>query len=167
MQLLLAAASEMLVTTAPDALSIRQIGHRAGVHHRFVAEWFGGKVGLFRAVHDSRTLAISELLNRSIQFGDQGGMGIESVRHEIDLVNWLIAHDAKFDSVEDAFPALTAAKTFLMRNFNLSEHDAEKSAHIMGAIAVADAFFHPHLSAKYTPMELIAHHVEGVAATRN
>ena len=73
MHLLLEAAKEMLVTTAPDELGIREIGDRAGVHHRFVAEWFGGKVGLFRAVHDSRTLAISDLLNSSSQFGDQEG----------------------------------------------------------------------------------------------
>ena len=164
MHLLLEAAKEMLVTTAPDELGIREIGDRAGVHHRFVAEWFGGKVGLFRAVHDSRTLAISDLLNSSSQFGDQEGKAIESIRHEIVLVNWLITHDSKFDSIEDAFPALTTAKTFLMRNFNLSEDAADKSAQIMGAIAVADALFQPHLNAKYPPIELIIHHVQSVAA---
>ena len=163
MHLLLEAAKEMLVTTAPDELGIREIGDRAEVHH-FVAEWFGGKVGLFRAVHDSRTLAITDLLNSSSQFGDQEGKAIESIRHEIVLVNWLITHDSKFDSIEDAFPALTTAKTFLMRNFNLSEDAADKSAQIMGSIAVADALFQPHLNAKYPPIELIIHHVQGVAA---
>lgn len=164
MQLLLEAAMEMLYTTAPDVLSIREIANRAGVHHRFVAEWFGGKVGLFRAVHDSRTLAISDLLNISNQLGDQEGKTIESVGHEIVLVYWLITHDSKFDSVEDAFPAITAAKTFLMRNFKLSEDAADKSAQIMGSIAVANALLQPHLNAKYPPIELIIHHVQGVTA---
>ena len=71
--LLLGAAQKLLLITDPDELGIREIGALAGIHHRFVAEWFGGKVGLFRAVHNSRTSQISELISTASSCGGRGG----------------------------------------------------------------------------------------------
>ena len=159
-QLLLEAAQSLLQTTSPDELGIRDIGALADVHHRFVAEWFGGKVGLFRAVHDARTMRITSLISTASKFGDQGGRVLESIRHEIVLVNWLIQNGSHFDDLKDAFPALHAAKSFLSQAFSLSDEDADKSAHIIGAIVVADAMLQPNLKMKYSPIELIMNHIQ-------
>ena len=120
-QLLLDAAQSLLQNTDPDDLGIRDVGALADVHHRFVAEWFGGKVGLFRAVHDSRTSQISALISTSNSFGDRGGLGLEAIRHEIVLVNWLIQNGSQFDDLKDAFPALHTAKDFLSQAFSLCQ----------------------------------------------
>jgi AcrR family transcriptional regulator len=165
-QLLLEAAQKLLLITDPDELGIREIGALAGVHHRFVAEWFGGKVGLFRAVHDARTLKISELVAATAKLGSGGGVTLESIRHEIVLVNWLIQHGSHFEDIEDAFPALRAAKKLFTETFMLSEEDAEKSAHTIGAIVVADAMLRPKLKIQFSPIELIVHHLQSKVQTK-
>ena len=159
-QLLLDAAQSLLQNTDPDDLGIRDVGALADVHHRFVAEWFGGKVGLFRAVHDSRTSQISALISTSNSFGDRGGLGLEAIRHEIVLVNWLIQNGSQFDDLKDAFPALHTAKDFLSQAFSLNEEDADKSAHIIGAIIVSNALLRPHVKIPFTPIDLIMHHMQ-------
>lgn len=159
-RLLLDAAETLLLNHHPEKIGIRDIATKAKVHHRFVAEWFGGKVGLFRAVHDAHTQTITELISTSTNFGDRGGAGLESVRHQIVLVNWLVTNGSKFKSLEDAFPSLGPAREFLLKNFNLQSDDADKTVQIIGAIAVADALLQPHLKMGYTPLELILHHIQ-------
>ena len=159
-QLLLEAAEKLLQTIDPEDLGIREIGALAEVHHRFVAEWFGGKVGLFRAVHDSRASQISTLISTTSGFGGRGGQGLEEIRHEIVLVNWLIQNGSQFDDLKDAFPALHTAKDFLSETFSLNKEDADKSAHIIGAIIVSNALLQPHVKIPFTPTELIMHHMQ-------
>lgn len=158
-QLLLEAAQKLLLTVTPDELSIREIGALAGVHHRFVAEWFGGKVGLFRAVHDSQTDRISELV-KTTELAQQDGTILESIRNEIVLVVWLITNGSHFEDIADAFPSVETTKELLIQIFSLSEDNAEKSAHTIGAIVVADAILRPNLRTKYMPIDLIMHQIE-------
>jgi AcrR family transcriptional regulator len=162
MNLIIEAAQTLLHEKLPEELSIREIGALAKVHHRFVAEWFGGKVGLFRAVHDSRTSKISTLISTAMNFGGRGGLGLEAIRHEILLVIWLIQNGSQFDDLKDAFPSLYAAEDFLSQTFSLNEVDAEKSAQIIGAIIVSNALLRPHVKLPFTPVELIVHHVQAV-----
>ena len=159
MHLLLQAAKEMLVTATPDEISIREIGALAGVHHRFVAEWFGGKVGLFRAVHDSQTDRISELV-KATRLAEQSGTILESIRNEIVLVVWLITNGSHFVDIAEAFPSVETTKNLFIQMFSLSEEDADKSAHTIGAIVVADAIMRPNLRTKYMPIELIMHQIQ-------
>lgn len=158
-QLLLEAAQKLLLTATPDEISIREIGALAGVHHRFVAEWFGGKVGLFRAVHDSQTDKISELV-KTTRLAEQSGSILESIRNEIVLVVWLITNGSYFEDIAEAFPSVETTKNLFIQVFSLSEEDAEKSAHTIGAIVVADAILRPNLRTKYMPIELIMHQIQ-------
>jgi AcrR family transcriptional regulator len=162
MDLLFRAAEDLLHENPPDEISIRDIAAKATVHHRFITEWFGGKVDLFRAVHDARTLRISELLSTTTTLGDRGGSTLESIRHEIVLVNWLIQQGSKFEDIKDAYPALNAARDFLMRTLNVSVDVADKSAQIFGTIIIADAMLEPHIKREYSAIELIAHHIEAL-----
>jgi hypothetical protein len=163
---LLEAAQKLLLTATPDELGIREIGALAGVHHRFVSEWFGGKVGLFRAVHDAGSLRISELVGVTTNLGARSGETFESIRHEIVLVHWLIQHGSYFEDITAAFPAVRAVKKLLTETFLLSEEDAEKSAHTIGAIVVADALLRPPLKIQFSPIELIVDHLQSKIQTK-
>ena len=159
-RLLLEAAKTLLLSNHPDDISIRDIATKAKVHHRFIAEWFGGKVELFREIHNARTQSITEFISTSTSVSGGDGAGLESIRDQIVLVNWLVTNGSKFKSIEDAFPSLGPASEFLLKNFNLQSDDADKTVQIIGAIAVADALLQPHLKMGYTPLELILHHIQ-------
>lgn len=166
-RLLLDAAQELLKTTHPDDIGIRDVGALAGVHHRFVMEWFGGKVALFRTVHDSRALTMSHLIASTRELQDKNfGRTLESIRHEVVLVNWLIVNGSHFEDLDDAFPALVGLKKFLRDTYNLSEEEAEKSAQVVGSIVVTDAMLHPHMKIKYSVTEIITHHIEAIASVK-
>ncbi len=166
-QLLLQAAQTLLATQHPDEIGIRDIGAVAHVHHRFVMEWFGGKVALFRAVHDSRALDLSLIIAGTTDFHDKKiGRAVESIRHEIELVNWLIVNGSFFESIEAAFPSLAATKIFLMNTLGLSEEEANKSAQVIGSIVIADAMLRPHLVTEFTQFELIVHYIESLTNKR-
>jgi len=160
MQLLFEAAQKLLATNDPDDISIRDIAAAADVNHRFIAEWFGGKVGLFRAIHDTRTLEISDFIASSTSLVDGDGTTLISIRREIGLVIWLIVNGSKFDDVRDAFPSLIGAQNFLVKNFVISEEDAKKSSEIFGAIVAADAMLRPHIKTDSKPVDLIMHHLQ-------
>lgn len=126
-------------------------------------EWFGGKVALFRAVHDSRALDFSLIIAGATDFHDKKiGRAIESIRHEIELVNWLIVNGSFFESIEAAFPSLAATKIFLTNTLGLSEEEANKSAQVIGSIVIADAMLRPHLDTEFTQFELIVHYIESL-----
>ena len=165
-RLLLEAAQKLLETREPDHIGIRDVGDLAGVHHRFVMEWFGGKVALFRAVHDTRAHTMSELIASSTEIHDQKfGHTLESIRHEIVLVNWLIMNDSEFKNLEDAYPSLVGTRKFLVESLKISEIDAGKASQIIGSIVVADAMLRPHLNVDFDVMDLIVHYIQSITPT--
>ena len=167
MQLLFDAAQKLLATNSPEDISIRDIAAIANVHHRFIAEWFGGKVGLFRAIHTAQTLQIGGLIVGSTTFGDRDGTTLKTIRREIGLVSWLIVNGSKFDDVRDAFPSLNEAQNFLVKNYLISEDDAKKSSEIIGAIVVADAILQPHVKSEFLAIDLILHHLQKLQRTKD
>ena len=162
-RLLLEAAQKLLETTDPDHIGIRDVGALAGVHHRFVMEWFGGKVALFRAVHDSRAHTMSQSIANATEIQDKKlGQTLESIRHEIVLVNWLVINGSEFTGLEDAYPALVGTKKFLTESLKISETEANKASQITGSIVVADAMMRPHLDVDFSVMDLIVHYIESI-----
>ena len=163
-QLLLDAAQQLLLKHAPDEIGIRDVGTLAGVHHRFVMEWFGGKVALFRAVHDSRAQTLSSRIAGATDFHDPNIFhSIEATRHEIVLVNWLIMNGSHFENLEDAFPSVVAAKEFIIAKMGLSEEMAAQSAQVVGSLVVADAMLRPHLNSEHSLFDLIVHYLEAIS----
>jgi AcrR family transcriptional regulator len=161
--LLLAAAKKLLESRSPDDVTIREIGAEAGVHHRFVMEWFGGKAALLREVHASRANTLASRIATTKDFQGAGSKRVlESIRREIDLVTWLLNNGETFDSIEDAFPSLRGGEDFLTNNFGLSGQDSEKSAQILGSILVADAILRPHMGIKYPLFDVLAHFIQAV-----
>ena len=164
-RLLLEAAQQLLETGSPDDIGIRDVGALAGVHHRFIMEWFGGKVALFRAVHDARAHTMSNLIASTREIHDKKlGRTLDSIRHEMVLVNWLIVNGSHFENLDDAYPALVGVKKFLRETYNLSEEAAEKSAQVIGSIVVAEAMLRPHMEITYSAIDIIIHHIEAMAS---
>ena len=80
------ATVELLHDLPPDQVTVRAVGDRAGHHHRFVSEWFGGKAGLYRAALQS----VLEDLARDLAPFAPGTAGIpDDVRVAVQLINWL------------------------------------------------------------------------------
>lgn len=92
---MVAATRDLLGERSAELITIRDVAEASGHHHRFVQAWFGGKVGLFRAVFDQLVDEISvdrsTLLERtSLQ---------PRTRTLIQLLNWLVATEPEqFDS---------------------------------------------------------------------
>ena len=155
--LLLAAAADLLRTRNPDDISVREIGDQATIHHRFINEWFGGKVGLFRAVHESWARDISGIIATITSSGAISRATFESIQRQVLLVAWLIQNESEFDDLEAAFPAITSGRSTLEENFGLAYEDADKTAHIIGAIILADFQMRPHVNVRPSITELISH----------
>ena len=160
--LLLTAAADLLRTRNPDDISVREIGDRATIHHRFINEWFGGKVGLFREVHESWARDISEIVATITRAGAIPPATFESMQRQVLLVAWLIQNESEFDDLEEAFPAITSGRSTLMENFGMPYDDADMTAHIIGAIILADFQMRPHVNMRPATYELIAHVLRAV-----
>lgn len=95
---MVSAARALLEERSAELITIREVADASGHHHRFVQAWFGGKVGLFRAVFDQMVeeaaMDRSALLERSsLQ---------PRTRALIQLLNWLVATDPdQFDTGRD------------------------------------------------------------------
>ena len=166
MRLLLDAAEQLLKTTEPEDLGVREICDQAGVHSRLVTEWFGGKTGLFRAVHNSRSKMISDLLSTRTTLGEGGGKTARDIRQEIVLVNWLIKNGSEFSNTTDAFPAIQGIINYLTTTTNLSKEAVEKSAHILGSIMIADAVLYPHIQVENSAIDLIFYYIDSLEPAR-
>ena len=82
------ATVRLLQDRSPEQITVRDVAEASGHHHRFVQAWFGGKVGLFRAVFDRMTEASAERLRRESMLPQPFG---PDVRMVITLMNWLVA----------------------------------------------------------------------------
>lgn len=60
MRLLQEAALELLIDHDPNGLTIREIAESAGVHHRYIPDYFGGKAELLASIYP---IAIDEAVN--------------------------------------------------------------------------------------------------------
>lgn len=96
------AAVELLGERPADRITVRDVAERAGHHHRFVATWFGGKIGLFRAAFEQMTVSTASTFR--LPTGSEV-IGDEAVRL-VQLMNWLVANDPIVLSVPRETPLL-------------------------------------------------------------
>jgi AcrR family transcriptional regulator len=162
--LLLAAAADLLKTRSPDDISVREVGDLATIHHRFINEWFGGKVGLFRAVHESWANDISQIVAAITRSDAIPPATFDSMQRQVLLVAWLIQNGSESKDLEEAFPAISSGRSTFVDNFGMTDDDADKTAHIIGAIILADFQTRPHVNVRPSTTELIQHMLRNVSA---
>ncbi len=85
---MIAATIRLLEVRDPDQITVRDVAEESGHHHRFVQAWFGGKVGLFRAVFDRLNLEAADRIRDS--FVSERGFATD-VLASARLMNWLVA----------------------------------------------------------------------------
>ena len=155
MELLINAAFELVRQHSPDDISIRQIASLAKVHHRFIAEWFGGKAQLLLIVHSRNAdniLGLTESVNSM-----KKPQVILVINQQIQLSLWLMRNGVEFPDMGSAFPSLPAAIHNLEVNRGLSPKDARVVGSIYGAILLSNVIVTPFIKDGATTEELFAY----------
>ena len=155
MELLINAAFELVRQHSPDDISIRKIASLAKVHHRFIAEWFGGKAQLLLIVHSRNAdniLGLTESVNSM-----KKPQVILLINQQIQLSLWLMRNGIEFPDMGSAFPSLPAAIHNLEVNRGLSPKDARVVGSIYGAILLSNVIVTPFIKDGATTEELFAY----------
>ncbi|MCD9622798.1 TetR/AcrR family transcriptional regulator [Rhabdothermincola salaria] len=91
----------LLHEMGPDQITVRAISERAGHHHRFVSEWFGGKAGLYRAALESM---LADMTRDLAPFAPDGAGIPGDIRIVVQVINWLtIIAPEMLDGPADGF----------------------------------------------------------------
>ena len=152
MELLISAAFELVRQKNPDDISIREIASLAKVHHRFIAEWFGGKAQLLLILHSRNAdniLGLTSTVNsmRTPQV-------ILVITQQIQLSLWLMRNGIEFPDLGSAFPSLPAAIHNLEVNRGVSPNDARIIGSIYGAVLLSNVIVKPFIKDAPTTDEL-------------
>lgn len=138
------AALELLATHGPEAVSVRDIAHRAGVNHALVHRHFGGKDELLRTVLRRQSDAIGSAANdlESVDVPAVLRLLTEHPTYWRALARTVLDSPALLDDSD--FPA---ARTFLALLGRETSGDAERAgAAVSGALVLGWLVFGPHLA---------------------
>jgi AcrR family transcriptional regulator len=152
MELLINAAFELVRQNSPDDISIRQIASLAKVHHRFIAEWFGGKAQLLLIVHSRNAdniLGLTASVNSM-----RKPQVILVISQQLQLSLWLMRNGIEFPDMGSAFPSLPAAIHNLEVNRGLSPKEARIVGSIYGAVLLSNVIVTPFIKDGATTEEV-------------
>jgi AcrR family transcriptional regulator len=155
MELLINAAFELVRENSPDDISIRQIASLAKVHHRFIAEWFGGKAQLLLIVHSRNANAILGLTESVSSM--RKPQVILVITQQIQLSLWLMRNGIEFPDIGSAFPSLPAAIHNLQVNRGMNPKEARIVGSIYGAVLLSNVIVTPFIKDSATTEELFAY----------
>jgi hypothetical protein len=152
MELLISAAFELVRHNSPDDISIREIASLAKVHHRFIAEWFGGKAQLLLIVHSRNADNIRGLTSTVNSM--QTTQVILVITQQIQLSLWLMRNGIEFPDLASAFPSLPEAIHNLEANRGISPREARVIGSIYGAVLLSNVIVNPFIKDAPTTDEL-------------
>jgi AcrR family transcriptional regulator len=152
MELLINAAFELVRQNSPDDISIRQIASLAKVHHRFIAEWFGGKAQLLLIVHSRNADNILGLTESVVSM--RKPQVILVISQQLQLSLWLMRNGIEFPDVGSAFPSLPAAIHNLEVNRGMNPKEARIVGSIFGAVLLSNVIVTPFIKDGVTTEEL-------------
>ncbi len=152
MELLINAAFSLIHEKNPDDISIREISAVANVHHRFIAEWFGGKAQLLLIVHSRNSQNIKQLATDVESMRNQEV--ILEMNQQLQLSIWLMRNGITFPTINEAFPSLETAIQLLETNRGLSRQDATRIGSIYGAILLSNITVAPYIADAPSTIEI-------------
>jgi len=155
MELLINAAFELVHHKTPDDISIREIASLAKVHHRFIAEWFGGKAQLLLIVHSRNAdniLGLTTSVNSM-----RKPQVILVITQQIQLSLWLMRNGIEFPDIGSAFPSLPTAIHNLEVNRGISATEARIVGSIYGAVLLSNVIVTPFVKDGATTEEVFAY----------
>jgi len=152
MELLISAAFTLVRKKSPDDISIREIATLAKVHHRFIAEWFGGKAQLLLVIHSRNSDNIRKI---TVDMGTMRNQEvILEINQQLQLSLWLMRNGITFPDIYAAFPALATAVKNLEINRGINPTDAQKVGAIYGAILLSNVIVTPFIESTTSTVEL-------------
>jgi len=134
---IVAATLEILDTTPPQDVTIRQVAEKSGHHHRLIVEWFGGKHELF-------AVAFETIFRSLIESGELFDSGIASrtdVKKGFLLFNYGQMHDPEFTRRAQTGFVLGQMEKQIARQRNLSLDEARIAARQLAVHTVARSLF--------------------------
>lgn len=141
-QNVLNATLELLAERDPDQITVRDIAERAGHHHRFIQDWFGGKSHLFAEAFQEINVHVAQMIDFERTSTDgPDPMIIRSVR----LMNWLVANDPSLVTGERMRPVITRVQNMYQDRFGIEPETARLLAQrmmflITGVVLFKDVF---------------------------
>lgn len=131
------AAMELLEDRSPDEITVRDIAERAGHHHRYVQDWFGGKVGLFLEVLTLTSAQLAEyveLRTPSDQLNPDLARGAR-------LLAWLATNDPDRLSGDRMRPVVSRMEHFFHDRFGVPRDEARLLARHTALLMTAYVVF--------------------------
>jgi AcrR family transcriptional regulator len=134
---ILDATVELLREMGPEQVGVRAIAQRAGHNQRFVVEWFGSKVELFRR-------AYLQLIDEFVSVGQ-----VLTRRSEpqpelvviVRLMNWLVANDPDVFRNTVERPLLELVAAVYRQRFGIDDRTSELLAQRLVAGLVSTILF--------------------------
>lgn len=119
---MLQAVMELLDERDPDAITVRDIGERAGHHHRFVQDWFGGKAALYvEVLHITGTQMSGAVDIAGSQYNPQPH---PTVIRGVKIINWLVANAPDQLTGDRMRPMVTRLERFFQDHFGVEPPDS-------------------------------------------
>ncbi len=148
MATILDATVELLRLHRPDEVGVRDIAERSGHNQRFVVEWFGSKVELFRQAF----LRLADELRDTIQVPITSSTIPSEFVVIVRLMNWLVANDPGVFRDATERPLLELMAAGYRQRYGLDERLSELLAQRLVAGAVSTILFGDAL--RMTPEDL-------------
>jgi AcrR family transcriptional regulator len=145
---ILAATIELLREAGPESVGVRDIAERSGHNQRFVVEWFGSKVELFRQA----------FLHLAEEFAAGGTILTRRSAPQPELVvivrlmNWLVAQEPTVFRDTTERPLLTMMATVYRERFGLDDRVSQLMAQRLVAGLISTVLFGDLL--RMTPRDL-------------
>lgn len=137
MATILDATVELLRVHSPDEVGVRDIADRAGHNQRFVVEWFGSKVELFRQAF----FRLADEFRHTVQVPIAGSTIPSEFVVIVRLMNWLAANDPGVFRNTTERPLLEMIAAGYRQRFGLDERLSELLAQRLVAGAVSTILF--------------------------
>ncbi len=119
------ATIRLLQDRSPEQITVRDIAEASGHHHRFVQAWFGGKVGLLRAVFDRLLEDVVRRIPTPLVARD----GFTREVHTVALLmNWLMAAEPGSLDAPRPMPIVDRVISVYRNEFGLDEDLARMMA---------------------------------------
>lgn len=140
-QNMLRAARELLEDRDPDTVTVREIAERAGHHHRFVQDWFGGKAGLYLEVLNEMTVELAAAMELRPAEAVPDLRIVRAVR----MLSWLTANAPEAAGGDRMRPLVNRMASFYRDRFGVEVDKAQLLARhavlvFTGYVLFKDAF---------------------------
>ena len=153
MALLEEATLDLLIDRMPESLTVREIAEVAGVHYRYIPDYFGGKAELFAAIYPRIAQEAADVLQFPFAAAITNGVDPKLVR-QARLAIWMSANHPK-GVPASARPLQQQLGQILKTQFNVDDTTAKLVSERLIALVTVFAAYPDVVSPE--PIDVQAH----------